>query len=157
MNACASCASSAFLWCKVVGFKLSSGTSMTSTWIVHKFGGTSVANAERYRAVAELVLSGGRHQRTAVVVSAMSGVTNELIAAVELAAGQDRSYLDKLQSLQQRHLDTINDLQLAPAQTESLRETITNDFHAIAEVLRGVWITRLPSERIMEFVAGHGE
>jgi aspartokinase/homoserine dehydrogenase 1 len=130
---------------------------MTSTWIVHKFGGTSVANAERYRAAAEIILSGDRAQRAAVVVSAMSGVTNELIAAVELAARQDESYLEKLQNLLQRHLDTITDLQLTPAQTGPLRETIVAGFHAIGEVLRGVWITRLPSERIMEFVAGHGE
>ena len=132
---------------------------MSSTWIVHKFGGTSVANADRYRAAAEIVLSSKRdaERRVAVVVSAMSGVTNDLIAAVELAAAQDRSYLEKLQQLQQRHLATINDLELPTTQANALHETITADFHAIAEVLRGVWITRLPSERITEFVAGHGE
>src|SRR6185369_18026397 len=43
------------------------------------------------------------------------------------------------------------------AQTESLSAAFTSDFDAIEEVLRGVWITRLPSERIIEFVSGHGE
>jgi len=128
---------------------------MTPGWIVHKFGGTSLADAERYRAAAEIVLAHAPHERVAVVVSAMSGVTNALIQSVELAASRDESYLTKLHDLQTRHLETIE--QLATTQTAALRETILSDFKAIEEVLRGVWITRIPSERITEFVAGHGE
>lgn len=130
---------------------------MNHKWIVHKFGGTSVADAERYRAAAEIVLPQASGERVAVVVSAMSGVTNGLIQSVELAASHDESYLTKLAELQSRHLDTIENLSLTTTQTAALRETIISDFKAIEEVLRGVWITRLPSERIMEFVAGHGE
>lgn len=125
--------------------------------MVHKFGGTSVADAERYQAAAEIVLSRAPGERTAVVVSAMSGVTNALIQAVELAASNDGSYLTKLQELKSRHLETLAALQLGPSQTGSLREAIASDFNALEEVLRGVWITRLPSERIVEFVSGHGE
>ena len=130
---------------------------MISKWIVHKFGGTSLADAERYRAAAEIVLSRKANSRTAVVVSAMSGVTNALIQTVELAANQDISYLSKLEALKNRHLETVVALQLTEAQNHSVRETIVSDFSAIEEVLRGVWITKLPSERIMEFVSGHGE
>ena len=130
---------------------------MKSEWVVHKFGGTSVANAERYRAAAEIVLVSEPGERVGVIVSAMSGVTNELIKAVELAAKRDSAYLTVLASLERRHLQTITELQLSPAQTESLRKTIAYDFDALEEVLRGVWITRLPSERIIEFVSGHGE
>ena len=130
---------------------------MTSNWDLHKFGGTSVANADRYRAAADIVLAREPGTRVAVVVSAMSGVTNDLIKSVELAARHDAAYLTKLQDLKQRHLDTVDQLQLTSAQTQSLREIFTADIAAIEEVLRGVWITRLDSERIMEFVAGHGE
>ena len=130
---------------------------MKSDWVVHKFGGTSVANAERYRAAAEIVLVSEPGERVGIVVSAMSGVTNELIKAVELAARRDSAYLTILASLERRHLQTITELQLNPAQTESLSKTIAFDFDALEEVLRGVWITRLPSERIIEFVSGHGE
>ena len=126
-------------------------------WLVHKFGGTSVANAERYRAAAEIVLASAPGARVAVIVSAMSGVTNELIKAVELAAKHDASYLASLETLKSRHLETIAELQLGAAQSEALSETVAADFAAIEEVLRGVWITRLPSERIIEFVSGHGE
>jgi aspartokinase/homoserine dehydrogenase 1 len=130
---------------------------MKSEWVVHKFGGTSVANAERYRSAAKIVLSSAPGERVAVIVSAMSGVTNELIDAVELAARHDSSYLAKLADLKRRHLETVAELELSAAQTESLNAIITSDFNALEEVLRGVWITKLPSERIIEFVSGHGE
>lgn len=127
---------------------------MNSGWTVHKFGGTSVADADRYRSVSEILLSQRSGERVGVVVSAMAGVTNALIEAVNLAAAQDDSYLQKLQALEHRHLETIAGLQL---QNTSLRETVVSDFNAVKEVLRGVWITRLASERIVELISGHGE
>ena len=130
---------------------------MSTGWTVHKFGGTSVADAERYRAACEIVLSQRSGERVAVVVSAMSGVTNALIESVNLASAQDDSYLHKLDALESRHLDTIAALQLRNDQTSNLKQTVVSDFNTIKEVLRGVWITRLASERIVEFVSGHGE
>ena len=126
-------------------------------WTVHKFGGTSLADADRYRAACEIVLSQRSAARVAVVVSAMSGVTNALIESVNLAAAHDDSYLQTLQALEDRHLQTIEGLRLGTTQSSALTETIASDFNAIKEVLRGVWITRLASERIIEFVSGHGE
>ena len=130
---------------------------MSSAWTVHKFGGTSLADAERYRAACEIVLSQRSDERAAVVVSAMSGVTNALIESVKLAANQDDSYLQQLQTLEDRHLETVAGLHLQNVQSSALRKIIVSDFSAIKEVLRGVWITRLASERIIEFVSGHGE
>ncbi|HEX8336735.1 MAG TPA: hypothetical protein VF621_08390 [Pyrinomonadaceae bacterium] len=49
-------------------------------WAVHKFGGTSAADAGRYKAVAEILLARrAAGERAAVVVSAMSGVTDALL------------------------------------------------------------------------------
>lgn len=127
---------------------------MSAGWALHKFGGTSLADADRYRAACEIILSQRSGERVAIVVSAMSGVTNALIEAVNLAAAQDDSYEQKLKDLENRHLETIAALQLQDTQ---LGETVVSDFSAIKEVLRGVWITRLASERIIEFVSGHGE
>src|ERR1043166_9436215 len=97
---------------------------MSTEWIVHKFGGTSVADADRYRAACEIVLSQRSGERVAVVVSAMSGVTNALIEAVHLAAAQDESYLPKLGALENRHLETIYALQLRSDQSATLKEIV---------------------------------
>lgn len=128
---------------------------MNAEWTVHKFGGTSLADADRYRAACEIILSEQSGKRVAVVVSAMSGVTNALIESVNLAAAHDESYLQKFQALEDRHLETIAALQLRNSST--LSDIVHSDFNALKEVLRGVWITRLASERIIEFVSGHGE
>ncbi|MCA8950794.1 MAG: hypothetical protein KDE27_14925, partial [Planctomycetes bacterium] len=56
--------------------------------VAHKFGGTSLASAERIRHVADL-LAARDDPAQAIVVSAMRGVTDALIAAGELAAARD--------------------------------------------------------------------
>jgi len=60
--------------------------------IVMKFGGTSVANLERIRHVARLVAEEAKGgNEVAVVVSAMSGETNRLVALVDaLDADSDK-------------------------------------------------------------------
>lgn len=56
--------------------------------IVMKFGGTSVADADRIRCVAELVAQEAKAgHEVAVVVSAMSGQTNRLVAYVDDLSG----------------------------------------------------------------------
>src|ERR1043165_6241045 len=104
---------------------------MSTEWIVHKFGGTSVADADRYRAACEIVLSQRSGERVAVVVSAMSGVTNALIEAVNLACVQDESYLQKVDALERRHLETIDALQLRTDQSSTFKEIVASGFSVI--------------------------
>ena len=73
---------------------------MSSRWVVHKFGGTSVANARGYETAARILLSLRRdEERSAVVVSAMSGVTDGLLELLSLAALRNDSYLAKLHGM----------------------------------------------------------
>ncbi|HEX8688429.1 MAG TPA: hypothetical protein VF654_18090, partial [Pyrinomonadaceae bacterium] len=131
---------------------------MSTKWIVHKFGGTSLADAARYQSVGRILLAGRREGvRTAVVVSAMGGVTDGLLDATGLAARQDEGYRTRLDSLRGRHLETVGGLWLDEPRRRALAEVVETDFRQIEEVLRGVWITRLDSERIREFVSGYGE
>ena len=59
---------------------------------VLKFGGTSVADLDRIANVADIVAARARQgEHMAVVVSAMAGETNKLVALTEGAAGQDLS------------------------------------------------------------------
>jgi len=65
---------------------------------VQKFGGTSVADIERIRNVAKRVIkTHDQGDQLVVVLSAMSGVTDKLIAMAEAAAGSpDKRELDVL-------------------------------------------------------------
>ena len=58
--------------------------AVTPRCVVHKFGGSSLADAGCFRRVADIVAERSEPRR-AVVVSAMAGVTNALVSAVEMA------------------------------------------------------------------------
>ena len=47
---------------------------------VLKFGGTSLANAERFNQVADIVINNQQQSQIALVLSAPAGVTNNLVA-----------------------------------------------------------------------------
>ncbi|HJQ32435.1 MAG TPA: bifunctional aspartate kinase/homoserine dehydrogenase I [Pyrinomonadaceae bacterium] len=132
---------------------------MSSTWTVHKFGGTSLADAGRYRSAGRILLALERRPdaRVAAVVSAMGGVTDALLKSVDLAARRDDEYLNVIGALRERHFETIEGLGLDASRQKALTEVVTSDFKEIEEVLRGVWIARLTSEQIREFVSGYGE
>jgi len=70
--------------------------------VVHKFGGTSVADAERYRHVAGLLLQRPEPLQV-TVVSAMKGVTDALIALAQLAAKGAPQWRDAWHELRARH------------------------------------------------------
>lgn len=120
-------------------------------WVIHKFGGTSVANADRYRQVAS-ILSREPGTRKGIVVSAMSGVTDQLIGLAELAKKQDASYKGKTEELRGKHLETLSALGIL-----SLTETFETDFSNLLDLLRAIWLGKNYSEETLELIAGHGE
>src|SRR3990167_11296479 len=76
-----------------------------------KFGGTSIGSAGAIEQTISIVRKPQRDARvTAVVVSAMSGVTDSLIKIAHLAAAQDNSYKQLLAELEKRHIRTVHAL-----------------------------------------------
>jgi aspartokinase/homoserine dehydrogenase 1 len=124
-------------------------------WVVHKFGGTSVANADRYRQVAKIIVARPESRR-AVVVSAMRGVTDSLVRVVEMAARRDRAYLDVLDELRNRHREAVADL-LPAGPGDDLLERFERDFTDLADVLHSTWLLRSHSDRAMDLLTGLGE
>lgn len=127
-------------------------------WAVHKFGGTSVGNAERYQNVAKIIHEMGDLAPRAIVVSAMKGVTDALIELVDSARKRDEGYLSKLEALKNRHLEAIHALLTQDsANKTTLLDRLTQDFKDIQEILRGIWLTKTASERNIELISGYGE
>ena len=78
---------------------------------VMKFGGTSVGDAARIRSAAKIAAEASKQRSVVVVVSAMSGVTNTLIAAAGKAATGDEAAAEALaKALQTKHHETIEAL-----------------------------------------------
>ena len=57
-----------------------------------KFGGSSIANPERIREVASIILKAAKKERIVVVVSAFQGVTNQLLECARLAEIGDSKF-----------------------------------------------------------------
>lgn len=131
------------------------GQKTDQTWVLHKFGGTSVASSERYRAVTGIIRAGASSPQ-AIVVSAMSKVTDALIELTELAAKRDENYVTKLNALEEKHLKTAAELMPGDAH-QALTQRIEADFRDIREVLRGVWQVKSCALQNVELVSGYGE
>jgi bifunctional aspartokinase / homoserine dehydrogenase 1 len=81
---------------------------------VMKFGGTSVGDASCIRRVVEIVRAASRSCDVVVVVSAMAGVTNKLIAAAEYAQAGNRSMASEVfEQLRRQHETAVIQLALS--------------------------------------------
>lgn len=111
--------------------------------VVQKYGGSSVSDLEKIRAVADrIAATTADGTRVAVVVSAMGNTTNELIAlARELSADPDRRELDMLISVGERISMALVAMALrdrgvpAVSLTGSQSGIITDESHADARVV----------------------
>ena len=128
---------------------------MSTGWVVHKFGGTSVANAERYRQVAAIMLAESGEKKV-IVVSAMSGVTDDLIEIVALAKARNDAYLTRGDELKARNVETVDAL-LPQDRRQPLVDTLESDFKDLKELLRGVYLSRTCSDQTLDLISGHGE
>ena len=87
----------------------------TGRVLTFKFGGTSLLGAERMLRAASLVREAQVHASIVVVVSAMKGVTDRLLAvARRLEAGCRTDARCDAQHVFRIHLEVLRDLQLAP-------------------------------------------
>ena len=129
-------------------------SSSTQITIVHKFGGTSVADAERYRHVARLLLARDEYEQI-TVVSAMKGVTDALIELCGLASRSRGEWRDKWHELRARHRGAVVSL-LGESSGPTL-EWLDERFDKLAEILAALAVIgELPSE-VLDRVQGLGE
>lgn len=124
-------------------------------WVVHKFGGSSLADAAAFEHVGRLLLELDRAADTAqaVVVSAMRGTTDALIALAEDAAGGKADWDQDLDALRRRHLDCATVLRLAPEHARALEAS----FDQLARLLDGLALLGSVPIEALELVSGLGE
>ncbi len=125
-------------------------------WSIHKFGGTSVGNADRYKKVAQLLPTIATQKKTGIVVSAMKGTTDNLIDLVDLAKNKNGLWKVKLKSVKDLHLDTLKQLS-SPSLYENINPGFESDFNQVYEILTSVELVKSASENIYELISGYGE
>src|SRR5579862_1131351 len=131
-------------------------------WVVHKFGGSSVADAQCFERVARIIESQGASQpsgsrpRLAVVLSACKGVTDALLDLVAQAASQDPNWRERLNALRERHAVIARTLLDEPGATDYLAE-LDLDLRDLGGVLQATSVMRSASQPVRDLVAGFGE
>lgn len=94
---------------------------------IMKFGGTSLADASCIRKVTEIIKSNVRDGELVVVVSAMSGVTNQLIEAADLVEAGNSSHAEAImEGLRQQHEQAIEALIYSEGSRNSVRRRIND-------------------------------
>jgi bifunctional aspartokinase / homoserine dehydrogenase 1 len=124
-------------------------------WIVHKFGGSSVADAGCFRRVAEIV-EASPHAREAVVLSACRGVTDALLALVSLAEKPDGDFVPAIEALRTRHQELAASL-VSVAACAAYAAQLERDCRDIAGMLQTVRLIRSSTYSMRDVISGYGE
>ncbi len=124
-------------------------------WKVHKFGGSSLADADCFRRVANLLLD-CQDERIGVVVSAMSGMTDALIHLTILAEQNDKGFDGELDAIGERYLQTATAL-IDGDRLVALLDSWGQDADDIKDVLGAIALAKPAPQRSRDVVAGYGE
>ncbi len=124
-------------------------------WRVHKFGGSSVADAACMERVASILETDPR-RRLSVVLSACRGVTDALLGLVSAAEQQGADVSDRLAVIRQRHVDIADTLLHADARREYI-EQLDEDCTDVHGALETVRLIRSAPAAVRDLVVGFGE
>ena len=121
--------------------------------IVKKFGGSSLADADKIRQTVSIV----QKEKTAgLVLSAMKGITNLLVDAASLAEAGDKKYKKNIEEIKEKHNECINDL-FGSDIPEALQLSIDTMLQNLSEILHGVELVRECSTKSMDLIMSFGE
>jgi aspartokinase/homoserine dehydrogenase 1 len=122
---------------------------------VLKFGGTSVGSVESIRQIQQIIAK--ESDDCIVVVSALGGITDQLLHAAQLALHADDAYMEVYQTIRQRHLDMANTL----IENTTTRQMLCHDLEDILDELRsilfGVHLVKDLSSKLEAVIVSYGE
>ncbi|KAK7858420.1 aspartokinase 3 [Quercus suber] len=131
---------------------------------VMKFGGSSVASAERMREVAELILS-FPNEKPVIVLSAMGKTTNKLLLAGEKAVScgvTNASSIDELSFIKELHLrqEWLSFLAVNTMTVKELgidKSTVTPHLEELEQLLKGIAMMKELTLRTKDYLVSFGE
>lgn len=121
---------------------------------VLKFGGTSVGTVESLQNVKTIVE--GIEGKTIVVVSALGGLTDRLIATAGLAAEGNAAYLPEYEQMVERHHNIIRQMVPEEKQAELLEKT-DSLLEELGNIYKGVSLIKDLSPRSIDIIVSYGE
>jgi aspartate kinase len=125
--------------------------------IVAKFGGTSLADAAAIRRAAAII-HGRLDRRPVVVVSALAGTTNALIAAAEQSeAGHLVTSIAQIEALRGRHLAVVAELLGDGPEVTELVADVSALFDELAHLAEAISVLGHLTPRSLDSISSIGE
>lgn len=121
---------------------------------VLKFGGTSVGTIESLRNVKAIVE--GLPNPAIIVVSALGGLTDKLIATARSASEGKTDYVEEMVGIRKRHHDIISEL-IPEERKEHVFSEVDALLDSLEERYRGLSLIRILPERTLDEIVSFGE
>jgi aspartokinase/homoserine dehydrogenase 1 len=122
---------------------------------VLKFGGTSVATAQRISLVKDIVAH-SQANKTIVVVSALGGVTDTLLTAAHMASSQDEGYKSLVKEIEERHFNAIKILFKVDVQSGILSH-VKGELNTLENLLDGAFMIGEITPQLSDKIVSYGE
>lgn len=124
---------------------------------VLKFGGTSVGSVESILSLKAIVEKEAQKQPIIVVVSALGGITDKLIATSLLAQKGDETWKDEFQAMVERHHKMIDTIITDPRKREHLFNIVDSLFEQLRSIYFGVYLIHDLSKKTQDAIVSYGE
>src|SRR3989338_7451613 len=124
---------------------------------IMKFGGTSVAHASNINKVIDIVSESLKpQQKIVVVVSALSGITDDLVMLANLASKADLKYEIIFKAICGRHDQVIKEL-IDLKNLKRISQGINKKYNELEEIIKNIFSTQKLSLSALDSVMSFGE
>ena len=124
---------------------------------VMKFGGTSVGSVKSILSLKKIVETEARTQPVVVVVSALDGITDRLIATSRMARQGDERYRDEFDAMVTRHHQMIEAIITDEKKRIDLFNNVDQLFDQLKSIFYGVYLIHDLSEKTADTIVSYGE
>ena len=124
---------------------------------VLKFGGTSVGSVKSILSLKQIVEKEAKRQPLVVVVSALGGITDKLIATSSLAKQGDERWKDEFEAIVDRHHKMIDAVISDIEQQQILFQRVDSLLEQLRSIYFGVFLIHDLSEKTLDAIVSYGE
>lgn len=124
---------------------------------VLKFGGTSVGSVKSILSLKHIVESEARRQPVVVVVSALGGITDQLLSTSQLAVKGDDGWKESFEQMVDRHHKMIDTIITDTHSREQLFNTVDTLLEQLRSIFFGVYLIHDLSKKTEDVIVSYGE
>ena len=124
---------------------------------VLKFGGTSVGSVKSILSLKEILETEARTQPVVVVVSALDGITDKLLATSQMALKGDEKWREEFDAIVTRHHQMIDTVITDSQKRVDLFNKVDALFDQLKSIYYGVFLIHDLSEKTQDAIVSYGE